>query len=477
MQITGVQAAAGQQGGAPGNASGAAGIFSLFFEAAVAAGAGAQEGLAGEDAGLALLDSIEATAEALPPGSKEEEAQADDPGGEDAVLSLLATSLAPTPPPAFDVPSASPEVSEAEGIGASGPALVSAPATVPPFVLPQTLVPAAADELAAVQEPSVKGAAPLVPATDPGEAPAFVASTAEAARAAAPAHVNSKPWSGTEPPREKDAEPTGDGKAPVRDRAGTERLWGFWLRRGRGPAESPRFEMPRGQGAATGEKLPPPKSEAETEPVITLRPLPWGQDPERLPGPPVAPRVESDLPEAETPPEKPGAEHVAAAAGPAATKEAPTAAQDASAATKPSPYASRAPAPAEQVVRGIKLSLSPQGDKVTVQLEPGSLGKVELVLARNDDGVSAHFRVETPQAHQALLSEAPTLRQALESRGIPLVEVFVDMEDRRQQGAENGRSTGKNGSRRQAQPDEIRGAEHGTAPPGLAMAWGIDTRV
>jgi flagellar hook-length control protein FliK len=76
-----------------------------------------------------------------------------------------------------------------------------------------------------------------------------------------------------------------------------------------------------------------------------------------------------------------------------------------------------------------------------VRLEPEHLGKVEVVLAREPAGagLTAHLRVENPQAHQALSTELPLLRQALEARGVNLVHVQVDLDDRQAGGERAGK--------------------------------------
>lgn len=72
--------------------------------------------------------------------------------------------------------------------------------------------------------------------------------------------------------------------------------------------------------------------------------------------------------------------------------------------------------------------MSPRGDRLTVQLEPEHLGKVEIVLTREPQGLVANFRVESPAAQGALNAEAATLRRDLEAQGIPLVRVSVELE-------------------------------------------------
>lgn len=111
---------------------------------------------------------------------------------------------------------------------------------------------------------------------------------------------------------------------------------------------------------------------------------------------------------------------------------------------------------------------------MTVKLEPESLGKVQVVLSREGAGITAHFRVETPQAQQALLAEAPLLRESLESKGVPLVQVSVDVDgDRR---ARQGSWTDKKGSRRPA-PRQGGRVEELASFGSAQQSRGIDTRV
>jgi flagellar hook-length control protein FliK len=94
------------------------------------------------------------------------------------------------------------------------------------------------------------------------------------------------------------------------------------------------------------------------------------------------------------------------------------------------------------VAQAVHIAVSRGGDRVAVHLEPEHLGRVEVILSRDAGGVTAHLRVESPQAHQALASELPALRQALEARGVSLVHVQVDLDDHSQGGQRPGREAG-----------------------------------
>ncbi|GAB4263595.1 MAG: hypothetical protein Kow0092_14670 [Deferrisomatales bacterium] len=126
--------------------------------------------------------------------------------------------------------------------------------------------------------------------------------------------------------------------------------------------------------------------------------------------------------------------------------------------------------PAQQVAQAVRVVWARGGDRVTVQLEPEHLGKVHVVLAREAEGITAHFRVESAQAHQALTAEAPALRQALEGRGIPLVQVHVDMDGREEQrqGAQQRRTARKGARALDEAPESAQPSPGGWKP------WGFD---
>jgi flagellar hook-length control protein FliK len=227
---------------------------------------------------------------------------------------------------------------------------------------------------------------------------------------------------------------------------------------------------PLASAAARERSIEP--SEGQAPPLSLVQELPGELETELEPpatparGPELGPTASNSELEVRAAAERP------AAVGPSEPRGGPS---EAPAPVRTNPYATADSAPAEQVARGLRVSLSPQGDRVTVRLEPASLGKVEIVLAKGEEGVAAHFRVETPQAQQALVSEAPLLRQALESRGIPLVEVFVDLNDSPRGRGEAG--GGRKAPGRRPQHAELAAAEEARPPPGFAGSWGIDTRV
>lgn len=207
------------------------------------------------------------------------------------------------------------------------------------------------------------------------------------------------------------------------ERGRAERLWGFWLRR---EAEAAAARSPE---AASEETL------AATGPRAPGRELVEGAD---------------ALAKAARPGETPAPE------APRGSAAAP--AEGASKASEAGPRPQTAPTPPHQVAHAVRMAVSRGGDRVTVRLEPEHLGKVEVVLAREPAGagLTAHLRVENPQAHQTLSTEMPLLRQALEARGVNLVHVQVDLDDR-QAGGERAGKGPANRSRRGGGPQAAAG--------------------
>ncbi|MHB8766092.1 MAG: flagellar hook-length control protein FliK, partial [Deferrisomatales bacterium] len=133
------------------------------------------------------------------------------------------------------------------------------------------------------------------------------------------------------------------------------------------------------------------------------------------------------------------------------------------------------PSPGRQVAQGVRVALARGGDRVTVQLEPAHLGKVHLVLTREEGGVAAQFRVETPQAQQALTGDLPALRQALEAKGLNLVHAWVDLAHDRSGGREEGQRPSHH--RRRAARVAPVGDGEGRPEPGPWRGRGFEARV
>ncbi|MEW6489018.1 MAG: flagellar hook-length control protein FliK [Thermodesulfobacteriota bacterium] len=229
------------------------------------------------------------------------------------------------------------------------------------------------------------------------------------------------------------------------ERGRAERLWGFWLRREAEAAAGPGRQGPE---AASDDAL------AVTGPRAPGRELPEGAD-----------GLAKTARPGETP--APEAPRGAAAAPPEGAREA--------SGPRPQP----APPPPHQVAHAVRMAVSRGGDRVTVRLEPEHLGKVEVVLAREPAGagLTAHLRVENPQAHQALSTEMPLLRQALETRGVNLVHVQVDLDDRQAGGERAGKGPAHR-SRRGGGPQAAAGEGEDLAVRAhLWRPWGFEALI
>ncbi|MBI5017369.1 MAG: flagellar hook-length control protein FliK [Deltaproteobacteria bacterium] len=266
-------------------------------------------------------------------------------------------------------------------------------------------------------------------------------------------------------------------EAPGR-RLGVERLWGYWLRRSN--AVPNRVGEVRGTSDGAGEAdglSPAHRGALPTEDALdpwvaasrgTLRAPPG---PDVAPLGPAAPQgagPETSLVRADPGP----AAQASAAPVPAARAEVAAAGAERAARVR----GTVPPAPAEPVIRLTHLAVGRQGDRITVHLEPESLGKVQLVVSRDGEGLVARFRVETPEAHQALVAETPMLRRELEAQGMTLVRVSVDLED----GSAGGREprTARRALRRGTLTRPL-GELSSDVPNASALrrTWGFDARV
>lgn len=152
-------------------------------------------------------------------------------------------------------------------------------------------------------------------------------------------------------------------------------------------------------------------------------------------------------------------------------------------AASPTPSTRPAAAPPQQVAHAVRVAVARGSDRVTVQLEPESLGKVQVELARDGSGVTAHFHVETPHAHEALLGGVGALRQALEAKGLVLSQVHVDLDD----GSSRGRPQDDRGRSRRRRGRDVADGSNGpgavegrTETPPVAHSWrpwGFETRI
>jgi len=245
-------------------------------------------------------------------------------------------------------------------------------------------------------------------------------------------------------------------------RARAERLWGFWLRQGTAssgaPGEVEAAGVTRGGGPTgfgpIGQELTG-NSSGEVPESVSL------ETPDALSGTQRGPARASAVPERPAP----DVAAVTARQGGEPVQELPV--------REPVPPAP----PARQVAHAVHVAVSRGGDRVSVRLEPEHLGRVEVVLGREAGGVTAHLRVESAQAHQALTAEIPLLREALEARGVSLVHVQVDLDDGSQGGQRPGSEAG--GRRRRGGPGggQAEPSQAASAGGGPWRPWGFEALI
>lgn len=103
-----------------------------------------------------------------------------------------------------------------------------------------------------------------------------------------------------------------------------------------------------------------------------------------------------------------------------------------------------------QVVEQIKVVIKPEQTSMEMNLNPESLGKVNLLVAQKDGMITAQFRVQNEVAKEALESQMQTLKDNFESQGVKVeaVEVTVSnlpfsQENMPESGKEQKQSTSK----------------------------------
>ncbi len=91
------------------------------------------------------------------------------------------------------------------------------------------------------------------------------------------------------------------------------------------------------------------------------------------------------------------------------------------ASSRPPQEAGATPAPAAQVAAVIvQVSHAAPGPIVTLRLDPGELGQIQVRVERTADGVSAvHVAVERPETLRLLTADQPQLHRALDLAGLP----------------------------------------------------------
>ncbi len=76
---------------------------------------------------------------------------------------------------------------------------------------------------------------------------------------------------------------------------------------------------------------------------------------------------------------------------------------------------------------------SDESTKVTIILKPENLGKINLELVSNKEGLSAHFTAETAQVKEALDKNLDSLKESLSSQGVNVNNVTVKVAETQKQ--------------------------------------------
>lgn len=114
------------------------------------------------------------------------------------------------------------------------------------------------------------------------------------------------------------------------------------------------------------------------------------------------------------------------------------------------------PAPlGRQVGDAVRLAIMNRGDRAVIQLRPEALGRVQVNLIREADGITARIQVETAHAQQALTSEVEQLRESFASRGVNLLEVQVELQERRADEGGSWQNEGKKNNNGNRLEDEV----------------------
>jgi flagellar hook-length control protein FliK len=80
----------------------------------------------------------------------------------------------------------------------------------------------------------------------------------------------------------------------------------------------------------------------------------------------------------------------------------------------------------QSAMKAMNLALKEGGGDATLRLAPESLGSLKVELSVRDAHVRATFRATTDVARDLLIESTPTLRDALEARGLTVDEVVVE---------------------------------------------------
>ncbi len=101
----------------------------------------------------------------------------------------------------------------------------------------------------------------------------------------------------------------------------------------------------------------------------------------------------------------------------------------------------------EQATRALRSVVNQKGGSVTLRLTPPELGALRVRVEMNNSLVSARFEAQTEGVRSILQSNMSTLRQALESQGLTVQHLHVQMAAQpstpeQSMGGEDGRSRG-----------------------------------
>jgi flagellar hook-length control protein FliK len=106
---------------------------------------------------------------------------------------------------------------------------------------------------------------------------------------------------------------------------------------------------------------------------------------------------------------------------------------------------------AAQALDQIRVAIHPGLRRISIALTPIDLGRVDVRIALEGDGLVAHLRVEAPETYQALERHLPELRASLEQAGLDVTRLEVsqdapDMSGRRDSpdGERSGARAGAN---------------------------------
>lgn len=82
-----------------------------------------------------------------------------------------------------------------------------------------------------------------------------------------------------------------------------------------------------------------------------------------------------------------------------------------------------------QLSRGVRAALTQRNGSVTVRLQPQSLGQVRIEMNLKGDTISAKFDASTPEARDLLTRHLVHLRGTLESKGLQVDRLHVQLAD------------------------------------------------